>query len=95
MIERKQKTLQIIVLNTNLFVGKNKNSEERTKKMWDWLDLSLRKCKENQQMVSKKIQQILNKKERSFCNCYFGGSARFIYLSIKHLDATVSHLCEK
>lgn len=58
MIEQKSKSLQIIVLNTNLFIGREGREgradpiDDEARRQWDWLDVVLTKCMANNENVS-------------------------------------------
>lgn len=73
MIEQKQKKLQIIVLNTNLLIGRegrmdgrSEPYEEEAKKMWEWLDTILAKCMMNRETVS---QNFNSNSRKTFVKC--------------------------
>lgn len=58
LIEQKMKKLQIVVLNTNLLIGREGRDgrqdpiDDEAKRMWDWLDTILAKCLVNRETVS-------------------------------------------
>lgn len=58
MIEQKMRKLQIVVLNTNLLIGREGREgradpiDEEARRQWEWLDTLLAKCQINRETVS-------------------------------------------